>query len=62
MPRALMTISGAHDGLFTIDSMKGAIRTLERTHAKAGIPKRYRGDPDDTPLPKQGKRGAAANV
>jgi ABC-type phosphonate transport system ATPase subunit len=29
--------------------MKGAIRTLERTYAKAGIPERYRGDLDDTP-------------
>jgi dienelactone hydrolase len=49
MPRALMTISGAQDGLFTKESMQGAIRTLERTYAKAGIRDRYRGDFDDTP-------------
>ena len=49
MPRALMTISGARDGLFTKESMEGAIRTLERTYAKAGIRDRYRGDMDDTP-------------
>jgi dienelactone hydrolase len=49
MPRALMTISGARDGLFTSESMKGAIQTLERTYAKAGIPERYKGDLDDTP-------------
>jgi dienelactone hydrolase len=49
MPRALMTISGAQDGLFTKASMEGAIRTLQRTYAKAGIPERYRGDLDDTP-------------
>lgn len=49
MPRALMTISARRDGLFTLEAMEGAIQTLKRSYAKAGIPERYQGDLDDAP-------------
>jgi dienelactone hydrolase len=48
-PGALLVQQCARDTLFPLEGMRGAVRTLERVYAKAGISERFRGTFHDAP-------------
>lgn len=48
-PGALLVQQCLRDTLFPMEGMRGAVRKLERIHAKAGIPERFRGTFHDEP-------------
>lgn len=48
-PGALLVQQCARDTLFPAEGMRGAVETLERIYAKAGIPERFRGTFHDVP-------------
>lgn len=48
-PGALLVQQCARDTLFPMEGMRGAVETLERIYARAGIPDRFRGTFHDVP-------------